>query len=216
LGRFHTVDPLAEKYLDFSPYVYVFNNPIYFIDSNGMEGEPYIKTHTTHQEQEFIIKNPLKGKKIYDNAQIAHTVTQRIFGPYENGNGHNDKADAFRHIFWQVLNTQDVGAYDTNKYANAHESETPKDRANEKEMDTHNNTLGIKIGIRMPDASMEEVLGVIYKAFQSGMVMVIDPKTGEVTISPPAEELKPQEKENTEQKQQKEQEKKEEDDDDKK
>ncbi|MDD5695410.1 MAG: DUF6443 domain-containing protein [Bacteroidales bacterium] len=35
LGRFHTQDRFAEKYLDFSPYQYAANNPILYIDVNG-------------------------------------------------------------------------------------------------------------------------------------------------------------------------------------
>ena len=35
LGRFHTLDAFAEKYLDFTPYQYAANNPILFIDVNG-------------------------------------------------------------------------------------------------------------------------------------------------------------------------------------
>jgi RHS repeat-associated protein len=36
LGRWLSVDPLSSKYPGFSPYVYTANNPLKFIDPNGM------------------------------------------------------------------------------------------------------------------------------------------------------------------------------------
>jgi len=39
LGRFHQVDPLADDYSSLSPYNYANNNPVYFNDPAGLEGQ---------------------------------------------------------------------------------------------------------------------------------------------------------------------------------
>ncbi|MCI5056108.1 MAG: hypothetical protein MRY83_08370, partial [Flavobacteriales bacterium] len=39
IGRWHTIDPHAESYYSWSSYNYVYNNPVIFIDPDGMDPE---------------------------------------------------------------------------------------------------------------------------------------------------------------------------------
>ena len=52
LGRWHSVDPLAEKYYPASPYAYTGNNPILFVDYDGRD----YGVHFNHHDKTVTIK----------------------------------------------------------------------------------------------------------------------------------------------------------------
>lgn len=47
LGRWHVMDPLAEKYYSISPYVYCGNNPVRYTDPGGDSIRVYTETQAT-------------------------------------------------------------------------------------------------------------------------------------------------------------------------
>lgn len=92
-GRFASVDPMAEKYFAWSPYVYCANNPLKYIDPNGLAWKPtYDEDHDgnrTYNGYEWI---PEEESYNEDGSLKKGLYSQAIFF---SDNGTFDASDKY-------------------------------------------------------------------------------------------------------------------------
>ncbi|MBW7914991.1 MAG: hypothetical protein H3C54_15100, partial [Taibaiella sp.] len=94
LGRFLSVDPIAAKYPELTPYQFASNRPIDGVDMDGLE---YVKrTHIVAGNGEVIHTEDYVYYKMKDNQLSAMGGTPA--GRY-NAGGHGPKGEGIQHLY---------------------------------------------------------------------------------------------------------------------
>ncbi|MRX73125.1 hypothetical protein GJU40_13330 [Bacillus lacus] len=91
------------------------------------------------QEAKVCALNPIDCTKVKKAAETAKAEAERR---YVSSALHNGNGDAFRHMYWNKLMTNAIGASEAKKFADAHEFGASGQPKNEETMDLHNNSLG--------------------------------------------------------------------------
>lgn len=137
--------------------------------SNGFNIDEDQNYNMNQCEKELALKNPNCAIKIKNNKLLAQNTTISIFG----FNKANECSDAFRHAYFNILNTIDCGAQLAKDFGDAHECEVPPEEQSSKEMDLHNNEIGRQIAINNPNSSNSQLISIVCTKLLNGDLFVL-------------------------------------------
>jgi RHS repeat-associated protein len=102
IGRFVGVDPLADAPLNIgtSPYAYVWNNPLVFIDPDGRHGEGVEDDYVFDENGKFlrVDRNNQPDKIVVENSQTGNVIGSYAFNDPSNDGSMINENTSLIHI----------------------------------------------------------------------------------------------------------------------
>lgn len=134
--------------------------------------DPYdVWRKLTQKEKDIFKLYPSAAIILNTNKKIAEQQTINFY----RKNGINDNSDAFRHAFFNALNSRDMGKWLAKKLSDAHESETPIIWSLEVKMDLFNNNIGHQAGHDFPNNNDTQMINLIKDKINNGVGKYLDP-----------------------------------------
>ena len=132
-------------------------------------------------EKWWVIWHPFKAKKALDASIKTLRITDSIKKTGSIGKDINGgRLDAFKHAYWMVLLTKNIGPKPSNSLGKAHEQGNRKTFENgskedgylpdkaASDMDLHNNQVGIDLYIQYPQESEKTLIDLVLKSLHRG------------------------------------------------
>jgi hypothetical protein len=167
---------------------------VWWIDNPWLDNANNFNLDITHETQQYdkltaeekalVAVFPVQAFEIKQNVSVAFAMSTARMGAGTN-NGLNDKKDAFRHAFFNAINTRDApprllpvpltASYIVRLFSNAHESEVPQQLQLEKQMDVFNNDVGINYCWNCFNTSDESIALAIKAKLETGLLRYLSP-----------------------------------------
>jgi len=211
VGRWLGMDPLMELFYSKSPYVFLNNNPVMYIDPDGRAAIPIIYFGVARIMEHggrsrvrtagYIMQHPINAARVGQWSHGANNITTfasnfEINTAETSGlswGSPGDHGNAIRHTLWQAMITNEMGANHAQRIGNAHEDNfrnidltaTSFSSMTEADLvvDLLNNAIGREIGERNMGASNRTLARETMREFrQNGLWTATSDADGNVSV----------------------------------